>query len=537
MELRDYQEKTIKELYDWFGRYKGNPCIVLPTGAGKSYLIAGFCQKAISDYPETKILIITHQKELIEQDVQELIDAWPEIDVGIYSAGCGKKQVGHKVTFAGIQSIYRKAELFSDISLILVDEAHMINHEDAGMYRSFIDQFPDTRVVGLTATAYRLTHGMITDAPALFQAPLIEPVTIKELQDRGYLCKLTSKSTKTKLLTDGVQIQCGDFNQKQLEEKVDVVLTNEEAVDEVLSRSEGRRSLLFFCSGIKHANNICEILKEKGINAACVTGKTPKKEREQILDDFKHYRIQAVTNANVLTTGFNHKGVDLIAMLRPTLSPGLYVQMVGRGLRTENGKKDCLILDFAGNVERHGPIHCVQPPSKQKKKDTIPPSKVCPSCQEIIAMNCHVCPECGYEFPIKEREVAPLVLSHADINGDKQKFFEVRLWNWRVARSKAGNSMITVRYYPKDMKKEPVNEYLCLWSDNDWARHCAQDRLKRIASGCGVPIGSIIDKNQLCQTMNQSKVIPDYVMYKKEGKYNKVVGTYFEKGERYERNI
>lgn len=462
-ELRDYQRKSIEDLYEWFGKHEGNPCIVLPTGAGKSLVIAEFCRRAVSEYPDTRILMLTHQKELIEQDYMKLMEHWPEADAGIYSAGIGKRELGRSITFAGIQSVYRRAAELGKVDIVVIDEAHLINHEATGMYRRLLDELkasnPYTKAVGLTATPYRLGHGMITDEPALFSMPLIEPVTVGKLQEMGYLTRLTSKITETKLDTSGVPLVGGDFNQKRLNEAVDIAGTNEEVVEEVVKRCWNRKSWLFFCSGVSHAEHIRDLLRKHGIKAECVSGETPKREREQILHAFKEGWIQAVTNANVLTTGFDHPGIDLIVMLRPTKSPGLYVQMAGRGLRISPDKENCLVLDFAGNVVTHGPITCVRPPKKASKGDGIAPSKICPGCGEIVAMNTKVCPVCYHEFPVEEPKEKEYKLSKASINGESRVIM-VNRWLWTRMSSKAGNEMFQVRYYPQNILEDPVCEYL-----------------------------------------------------------------------------
>lgn len=474
MKLRDYQQKAIDMLYSWFGAHSGNPCIVLPTGAGKSVVLAAFIDRALSEYPDTRILMCTHQKELIEQDYEKLVSIAPEIDTGIYSAGIGRRELGHSVTFASIQSIYRHMEEIGHVDIVLVDEAHLINHEAEGMYRALfsklLEENPYLKVVGLTATPYRLKHGKITDYPAIFSEPLIEPVTIEELQGMGYLCRLRSKKTEAEFDLSKVGIVAGDYNQKQLEEAVDKSFTNEQVVDETIQRGQDRNSWLFFCSGVDHAQHICDLLISRGISAECVTGKTPKEEREKILKRFKRGEIRALTNANVLTTGFDHPGIDLIVMLRPTKSPGLYVQMAGRGLRISPDKKDCLVLDFAGNVMTHGPITKVRPPEKEGGKGPAP-MKVCPECGEIIPMNSPACPVCFYEFPKKERDEKNSFFLHeeTDINGGSSlHFIELANWFWTVKESRNGNRMLEVTYYPKNFNEKTFAEYILLDGVSDW---------------------------------------------------------------------
>lgn len=123
MQLRDYQQRAIDQLYDWFrSNPEGNPCLVLPTGAGKSHIVAALCKNALQSWPDTRVLMLTHQKELIEQNAEKLRQHWPGAPMGIYSASVGKRQAGEPITFAGIQSVRSKPHLFGHIDLVIIDE-------------------------------------------------------------------------------------------------------------------------------------------------------------------------------------------------------------------------------------------------------------------------------------------------------------------------------------------------------------------------------------------------------------------------------
>ncbi len=215
--LRAYQQLAIDQLYDWMGNHNGNPCLVLPTGAGKSHVVAALCKDAVQNWPETRILMLTHVKELIEQNAEKMLQHWPNAPMGIYSASIGKRQLGEPITFAGIQSVRNKANLLGHVDLIIIDECHLVSHKDEGGYRGLIDQLtqinPHLRVIGLTATPYRLGHGLITDKPAIFDG-LIEPVTIPGLIEQGYLATLRSKVTTAKLSVDGVHKRGGGIYRK-----------------------------------------------------------------------------------------------------------------------------------------------------------------------------------------------------------------------------------------------------------------------------------------------------------------------------------
>lgn len=519
LNLRPYQIKALNMLVTWFENHNdGHPCLVLPTGAGKSIILAAFCQWAISNWPDTKILMLTHVKELIEQDVEKIHAIWPQADVGVYSASIGRKELGHQITAASIQSIYRHEEiLFYD--LVLVDEAHLISHQDTGMYRTYLDKLteknPALRCIGLTATPYRLGHGYITDGNALFDS-LIEPVSIKELQRQGYLARLTSKTTQTQLDVSEVGIRGGEYIEKDLHKAVNIFRTNEAVVEEVINRASDRKSWLFFCSGVDHAKSVCDILNQNGIPSACINGKTSKNERESIIKSYRNGNIKAVTNDSVLTTGFDYPDIDCIVMLRPTLSPGLYLQICGRGMRLKSNGGNCLVLDFAGNVMRHGPVTDVNPPRKKNKGTGVAPSKICPECDEIVGASAKVCPQCGYEFP-----KAPPVykLSDADINDRSPITSEITGWKWSLCKARNGNDLLMVRYYGGGLIQPAASEVFSLWCGGR-GEAWAYLRLRQITDRLSVVIDGTAE--ELVEKLNASQC-PVRVKYVPKGKYLEIV--------------
>jgi len=527
--LRQYQQRAIDDLYTWFKKNdSGNPCLVLPTGSGKSHIVAALCKDALQSWPETQILMLTHVKELIQQNAEKMRQHWPGAPMGIYSASLNKKQLGEPITFAGIQSIRNKSAQLGHIDLIIIDECHLVGHKDEGGYRTLLAELiainPMLRVIGLTATPFRLNHGYITDKPAIFDA-LIEPVGIEELIYKGYLATLKSKLTSIKLDTSGVHKRGGEFIESELQAAVDNDDKNHEIVKSVIGWAGDRKAWLFFCAGVQHAQHIKDVLIEHGIVADCVTGETPKKERDRIINDFKAGKIQALTNANILTTGFDFPDIDLIAMLRPTMSPGLYVQMAGRGLRPKSHTDHCLILDFAGVVEAHGPITNVKPPNKKEKGDGEAPVKVCDECLELVHISAMVCPACGFEFPAKE---APdLSLRNDDIMGIEGREMTVTAWNWRKHTSKtSGKEMLAVTYYGA-LSDEPVTEYLCVLHEGyagDKARRLFNDIASKSISN---PVDLYISSNgELIATsdyMQEHGTLPISIEYRKDGKFFRVL--------------
>lgn len=426
LSLRSYQRAAVDALYTYFAEATGNPLVVMPTGTGKSVVIAGFIREAIESYRDTRVLVLTHVKELIQQNFLALMRAWPEAPAGIYSAGLSRRDIRAQILVAGIQSIHRHARQVQRCDLVLIDEAHLLGRSDSGMYRSFLAQLNEVnagllKVVGFTATPYRLDSGMLHEGKDRLFTDIAYEVPVLDMVQQGYLSPVIPKQTETQLDVAGVGSRGGEFIAKDLEAAVDRDEVTRAAVAEIVQHGDGRGSWLVFCAGVAHARHVAEAIRGHGVSCETVTGDTPGPERDRILAEFKAGRLRCVTNANVLTTGFDAPGVDLIALLRPTKSVGLYVQMVGRGTRLAEGKEDCLVLDFAGNTARHGPIDTVDGRRKQKGEEPgEAPIKVCPECQAINHASVRFCTACGHEFPPPEIKVASKAASDALLSIQQQ---------------------------------------------------------------------------------------------------------------------
>lgn len=407
MNLRPYQSEAIAAVEKYLRETKENPLVVIPTAGGKTIVFATMFRQWLTQWPGTRVGILAHVKELLTQAGDKLKKVWPEAPIGYWSAGLGQKNGKMPITIAGIQSIYRKAPDLDPFDILLVDEAHLIPTSGYGMYRQFLMeaklQNPKLRVIGFTATPMRLDGGFIArpdDDEYLLDAVAYQ-AEIGDLIDDGYLCPLTSKSTASKLDTSGVKRRGGDFVPSDLARRCDTDQLVRAAVKEMVSRAGDRKSWLIFCCSIDHATHVRDVIREYGVSCETVHGKTDKRERENIIKAFDKGHIRAVTNVNVLTTGLDVTRIDMIGMLRPTQSTALYIQMVGRGFRLDPNKQDTLVLDFAGNVMRHGPVNDVeiidQPVAKGEA--TEPKSKVCPTCEEIVTPGTRACAACGFEFP------------------------------------------------------------------------------------------------------------------------------------------
>lgn len=413
LSFRYYQTEAIDALFDYFGQHSGNPIAALPTGTGKSLVIAGFLLRALQGWPQTRVLCLTHVKELIAQNHAELIGHWPTAPAGIFSAGLNRREVC-PITFGGIASVAGKPELFGHVDLVVIDECHLVSPNDETMYDEFLAALrevnPRLKVIGLTATPYRLGQGRLIEPrrngePAIFTDVAYDVTGLaafNRLIAEGFIAPLIPKKTGMQLDVSQVgRSSLGDYKQGELEAAVDKTEITRRAIEEMIALGSDRRHWLVFASGVNHVEHVSEMLNFYGIAARSVHSKSGK-ARDTNIADFKAGKVRALVNNGVLTTGFNFKPIDLIGVLRPTISPGLWVQMLGRGTRPspETGKTNCLVLDFAGNTARLGPINDpVIPIRKGSKGNGVAPVKLCDHCGVYNHASVRVCSACQAPFP------------------------------------------------------------------------------------------------------------------------------------------
>lgn len=407
---RPYQGDAGLSIYNYFDKGgKGNPLLAMPTGTGKSLVIAFLIKRIMQSWPSQRILCLTHVKELIKQNSDKLKEIWPSAPVGIFSAGLKQKELHWPITFGGVASVVKIIEELGHIDLLLIDEAHLLSEKADSMYGAIIDALrkrnPYLKVIGFTATPYRTGLGLLTDG-GIF-TDIIYDITgykaFNQLIADGYLSPPVTKKTVTKFNLSNLSVTNGDFNNTQTERVFDKQDLNYQACKEMVEYGFDRVSWLVFAAGLKHAEHIAEMLNSFGITAVAIHSKMVDDTRDTAIKNFKAGKIRCVVNNNVLTTGFDHPPIDFIGMLRPTMSTGLWVQMLGRGTRPspETMKQNCLCLDFAGNTLRLGPIN---DPVIPRKKGTsgapgVPPIKICDQCGTYNHANVRFCEMCGYEFP------------------------------------------------------------------------------------------------------------------------------------------
>lgn len=527
IQLRGYQREAVDAVYEHLRTREDNPCVVIPTGGGKTPVIAQICMDAAQRW-DGRVLVLAHVKELLQQTARTLADMAPELDIGIYSAGLGQRDTAHNVVVAGVQSVYRRACTLDRFDLIMIDEAHCIPPDGEGMYQTFLNDArvvnPNIRLIGLTATPYRMGTGMICEPDHLLNEVCSE-IGVKELIVQGWLCPLRTKAGSEKVDTSGLHIRAGEFIQSETEALMDQDKLVRSACEEIAQHTRDRHTCLIFASGIGHARHIRDVLRrEHGVECVCVFGETPGSERADVLDAFRAGDLPYVCNVNVLTTGFDAPNIDCVAMLRPTMSPGLYYQMVGRSFRTCPGKKDALILDFGGNVMRHGPVDAIRITERPSGNGEAP-AKECPECHELVAAGYRVCPSCGYEFPPPQRTRHAAKASTEGILSGQATVTEHRVQeaSYSVHRKRGApdDHPCTMRAEYQVGWQDYVSEFIC-FEHTGWARAKAEDWWRERTHW---PIPDTADEAvEIAQTDGLCKTLAITVRHVAGEKYDRVVG-------------
>lgn len=405
--LRAYQQSAVDTAFDFLMRSTKHGLVVAPVGSGKSVMIAELIKKINSVYPRTRIVLLSHVKELLVQDANILLEQDSNADVGFYCASLNQKRLHNDITMCSIQSVHKKIADFNRCpEIIVVDEAHLISHNDQTLYRKFIDSVvavnKNVRVIGFTGTPFRCDTGRLDEGNGRLFDEIAYEIGIKWMIDNGYLCKPVVPSVETKMDVDGVATRNGDYVAGQLEAAVDIDELTKSCVKEMIEKAGDRKKWLIFTAGIQHCEHVRDALRLAGVSAEMVIGDTPPTERDEIISRYKAGKFTALVNVAVLTTGFDCPDIDMLAFMRPTKSPVLYIQCIGRGLRIADGKENCLILDFGRVIEKLGPIDELE----IRKGGYKPPSgeigaavmKRCPACGAECSAAQRYCYECSYNF-------------------------------------------------------------------------------------------------------------------------------------------
>lgn len=417
-EDRWYQVEAEQSIFDYFeGGGRGNPVVAMPTGTGKSVVIANFLRRVYRMWPTQRIMMLTHVKELIQQNAAKVRQIWPTAPLGIYSAGLKSRDTMLPLTFGGVASVKNVIRQFGPIDLLLIDECHLLSPNDDTMYQFIIAELlamnPWLKVIGFTATPYRMKQGLITDGGIFTDIcyNITDYESFNRLIAEGYLSPLIPKRTNVEVDISNVGLTGSEFNNKALNAATDKDEITWAACKEMVELGHNRASWLTFASGVENAEHVAEMLRSFGIVAAASHSKLPAAENDARVEAFKRGEIRALVNMGKYTTGFDHPPIDLIGCLRATMSPGLWVQMLGRGTRPFSGdnyfprKSDCLVLDFAGNTRRLGPINDPVMPRKPGQGGGDAPVRICEVCSAYNHAKARFCCNCGTEFAFNTKIV------------------------------------------------------------------------------------------------------------------------------------
>ena len=423
MILRPYQTEAIAAVHLHVCEKESNPCVVLPTGSGKSVVMAAMIQQWKTQAPHTRGCVLAHRQELVIQNAMKLQmyfdSTGTQEKIGLFCAGLNQRDYYSSITFASIDSVFRRSGEFAPFDFIFVDEAHHIPPAGEGKYRTFIEgckRFnPSLKVIGWTATPFRMGCGAICHEDHILDEICYE-AGVSELINQGYLCKLRSKVGAAEYdLSQVKRPSRSDYTKSSLIEATEAPRAVRAAVGEavaILDREE-RRSVIFFCLSVQHCTQVSNELLRHGFHAPVLIAKTDPLYRKKMLEDLRGGRIRAICNMGVLTEGFDAPMIDAVVLLRPTLSAGLFMQMVGRGLRPHERKRDCLILDFAGCIEEHGPIDVIS------ENNLYVAMATCGECRESFSRAIRKCPACGWEIPKREVERIEAAEKEKRFHGEK----------------------------------------------------------------------------------------------------------------------
>lgn len=552
---RPHQTKCVSDIWSYLTNATGDPVAVQPTGSGKS-LITAMLADEISK-ASRRMVILAPKRELVEQNYEKICLLNPSADAGVYCAGLKRKDTDNDIIYATVQSVFRRPLDFGFRHMVVVDEAHMIQSGDQGMFHEFFHGLrinnPSMRIVGLTATPYRLDSGLIYGGDDNLFDDVCHATGIPELLDNGYIAPIRAASVK-QISMSGIKKVAGDYDKRAMAERFGETLTDavRETVD--VANAERRHHCLVFGVNVDHANSVAAAITEiSGEEARVITGDSPLLMRDACIRDFKSGALRWLVSVDTLHTGFDAPSTDLISVMRSTQSPGLFYQLCGRGFRLADGKDDCLLLDFGGNLARHGALDSEdygKEALKKKNGDEAVegkcPMKTCGFCKNEIPAMCKRCPECGAVQPESESEMheseaesyaAALECQATGDRGDQPSQSVRRLAvdgvryfvHQKRGASKADPRTLRVEYqcYEVDGKGErqgdvgeSVSEWICI-EHSGWTRMKAEQWWnKRSQQACP------IDTDDALYVANKGGLAhPMFIDVERDGKYDRIVSS------------
>jgi DNA repair protein RadD len=457
---RPYQAAAIKAFWHWVYHETGYQFIGAAVNAGKSLIIAEIIRQVMTKWPTMRILVLIDEQQLLQQNMAELREQFPDVDAGFYCAGLNQKRLHNDVTLASIQSIWKKAHLLNRApNLIIIDEGHGVSENKDTQFRKFIADCeslnPKLHVVGLSGSKYRMDSGIIYGGENSLYAGMSYEINVKFMIDEGYSIRPVMPKVGFTVDTSAVRQTKTDYNEADLQRAFDVSDTTERAVAEIVQvgRAENRLQWLVYTSGVDHCENVAAEFRRHGVTCKAVHSKISE-DSSEIFASYKRNEFQCMVVVGKAVKGFSHNGVELIAYLTKTRSPVKYEQTIGRGMRTNyapgmpldtreqrlaaiaaSRKPNFTLMDYGGVVAELGPIddmYVNERKSRKKQKEEVqqeqaaqPEMKFCPKCETPASRLQRVCYECGYEFmQLEEIETKAALLSD-EVQPERLEVYEI----------------------------------------------------------------------------------------------------------------
>lgn len=502
IQSRYYQEEAAECLFPYFEENAvGNPLIVLPTASGKSIVIPLFLKKVFDRYPlaNMRSLIIVPSKELVKQNAGKMRTILPRVSLGINCDGLKQRDTWQNSIIGTPGSLVSMVEQIGHIDLILVDEAHTIPEKEAAVINKIIASLkqinPYLRLIGLTATPFDNYGTIVRHDPktgeciSLFtHIPYsrIAPEDFLEFIHKGWLCPLIAVGTTTKYDVSSVGMSRGDFNQRELQDATDKEAITRQAVSEIISTfyAKNRHCGLVFANGIQHAEHVCEELQAQGMRAGVIHSKMTDAQCDLVLEMYHSAQLDFLVNNGKLTTGYDFPAIDIIAVIRHTCSIPLWVQILGRGLRPydwnnpdqyivgfEYTKSETIVMDFADNTSRLGPIDNPFFKKRSKGDSGDAPVKICPvvHCQAYNYASARYCYNCDHEFKFEIKYTGQSSGDSPLSNTEPvHEWFNVQFVNYTKVGGHSGPAMLKAIYH---CGSKTYSDIVCLEHTTAAVRH------------------------------------------------------------------